>query len=141
MDVLTKAQRSLCMSRIRGKDTKPEMVVRRLVHGLGFRFRLHSRALPSRPDLVLARLATVVLVHGCFWHMHRCRFGRVVPATRTDFWQAKRRGNVARDVRSEQALRRLGWRVIVVWECETRVPERLLARLNRRLTSADLRSS
>src|SRR5581483_5419780 len=96
-DVLTPEQRSRCMSRIRGKDTGPELVVRSMAHRMGYRFRLHSRLLPGRPDLVFPGLRKVVFVHGCFWHMHRCRFGRVTPVTNATFWMNKRSGNMRRD--------------------------------------------
>ena len=119
-DVLTPAQRRLCMSRIRSRDTKPELVVRSLVHRMGYRFRLHRKDLPGKPDLVFPKLCKVPFVHGCFWHMHRCRYGRVKPKTNARFWEEKRRGNVARDRRSRRALRRLGWDLLVIWECWTR---------------------
>jgi DNA mismatch endonuclease, patch repair protein len=108
------------MAAIRSRDTKPEVRVRRVLHGMGFRFRLHRKDLPGRPDIVLPKFRTAIFVHGCFWHCHRCKYGSVVPATRADFWAAKRGGNVARDRRNRAALRRLGWRVVVVWECEVR---------------------
>ena len=119
-DVLTKKQRSFNMSRIRGKDTKPEMIVRSMVHRMGFRFRLHGKGLPGKPDLVLPRHEKIIFIHGCYWHMHRCRFGRVVPKTNTEFWQTKRQGNVDRDRRNRRSLRRAGWQVLVIWECWTR---------------------
>jgi DNA mismatch endonuclease (patch repair protein) len=119
-DVHNKEQRSRNMAAIRGRDTKPEMIVRRLVHRHGYRFRLHRRDLPGRPDLVLPRHRAVIFVHGCFWHQHDCRYGRVVPATRAEFWQAKRHENVERDKRNERALKAAGWRVLIVWECWTR---------------------
>jgi DNA mismatch endonuclease, patch repair protein len=106
------------MRRTRGKDTKPEMVVRRFLHAAGFRLRLHAKEHPARPDLLLPRYRSAVLVHGCFWHVHDCPLGRVKPSTNADFWAAKRAGNVARDVEKQRALRKLGWRVRVVWECE-----------------------
>jgi len=108
------------MSRIRGKDTAPEKYVRRMIHGMGFRYRLHAAGLPGKPDLVLPRLRKVVFVHGCFWHMHRCRFGRVKPVTNADFWKRKREGNRRRDATVRRALRKEGWRVLTVWECEMR---------------------
>ena len=128
-DVLTPKQRRYCMSRIRGRDTKPEIVVRKLVHGLGYRYRLHVRDLPGRPDLVFASRRKVILVHGCFWHRHRCRYGQVTPSTRRGFWQAKLEANRKRDARNRRALKRLGWDVLVVWECQTRRPELLIDRL------------
>lgn len=108
------------MAAIRSRDTKPEVRVRRVLHGMGFRFRLQRKDLPGRPDIVLPKFRTAIFVHGCFWHCHRCKYGSVVPATRAEFWAAKRGGNVARDRRNRAALRRLGWRVVVVWECEVR---------------------
>lgn len=131
MDKVSKAVRSRNMSRIRSKDTTPEMIVRRLVHAAGFRYRLHARNLPGRPDLVFPRLRKAIFVHGCFWHRHRCRNGQVVPATRTAFWEAKFEANVSRDREARQQLRRSGWDVLVVWECATRVRD--LSRLRDKL--------
>jgi DNA mismatch endonuclease, patch repair protein len=131
-DVHNAQQRSYNMSRIRGKDTKPEMIVRSLIHRMGFRFRLHRKDLPGKPDVVLPRHRKVILVHGCFWHLHRCRFGRVVPKTNTEFWQEKRQGTVARDKRNVKALREAEWKVLVLWECWTRNPEvELIPRLEK----------
>jgi DNA mismatch endonuclease (patch repair protein) len=118
------------MSRVRGRDTKPEMLVRRLIHAAGLRYRLHGKsvqgkALPGRPDLVFAGRRAVVFVHGCFWHMHKCQLGKPVPATNADFWAQKRLGNAERDKRNRAALRADGWRVFEIWECETRDPRRL----------------
>ncbi len=134
-DTLTKARRSWNMSRIKGKDTGPERVVRSLLHRMGFRFRLHAKGLPGRPDIVLPRHKTVVFVHGCFWHRHRRCKNCTTPTNNRQFWVKKLEGNAARDRVKERALRKLGWRVIVVWECETegdagRLPLRL-ARLFR----------
>ena len=132
-DVFSAAKRSEVMSRIRGKDTTPELQVRSIVHRLGYRFRLHVRDLPGSPDLVLPRLGTVIFVHGCFWHRHRgCRYA-TTPSTRRAFWQAKFDANVARDKRTAASLRHLGWSVITVWECQLRTPERVAARLERLL--------
>ena len=113
--------RSRIMSAIRGKDTKPEMIVRRALHAAGFRYRLHQRDLPGRPDIVLTRLRTVVLVHGCFWHHHGCRYSNW-PKTRKEFWRKKIEANVARDRRTRFFLRASGWTVEVIWECELRSP-------------------
>lgn len=119
-DVLTPEQRSRCMSAIRGKDTKPELVVRSMVHRMGYRFRLHRRDLPGKPDLVFPRLRKVLFVHGCFWHQHSgCRFA-TRPATRPEFWASKLDGNVLRDAKHAESLIRLGWHRGVVWECEIR---------------------
>ena len=120
MDKVSKAVRSRNMSRIRSKDTTPEMIVRRLVHAAGFRYRLHAGDLPGRPDLVFPRLRKAIFVHGCFWHRHRCKNGQVVPATRTAFWRAKFEANVTRDRKARRQLRGAGWDVLVVWECATR---------------------
>jgi DNA mismatch endonuclease (patch repair protein) len=98
---------------------------------MGFRFRLHRRDLPGKPDLVLTKYRAVIFVHGCFWHMHLCPYGRPKPATNTGFWEEKRRGNVDRDVRNVLALREAGWRVFVIWECETRDREKLLSAVRR----------
>ena len=117
-DVLTPEQRRRCMAAIRGKDTKPEMTVRRLIHGMGYRYRLHSADLPGRPDLVFRGRKKVIFVHGCFWHMHDCRLGRVKPKTRAAFWEEKRTGTVARDRRQVAELERCGWEVLTIWECD-----------------------
>jgi DNA mismatch endonuclease, patch repair protein len=118
MDVLTPEQRHRNMAAIRGRDTRPELIVRRLVHGLGFRYRLHSRALPGRPDLAFASRRKVIFVHGCFWHMHDCPFGLVAPSTNAEFWLKKRLANVERDQRVVRALAEEKWQTLVVWECE-----------------------
>jgi len=104
------------MARIRGKDTKPELMLRRALHGLGLRYRLHDRRLPGSPDLVFPGRRAVVFVHGCFWHAHDCPRG-VAPGSNVAFWTAKIDGNVARDERAMTALREAGWRVLTVWEC------------------------
>lgn len=128
-DVLTVEQRHKCMSRIRGRDTKPEIIARKLIHRLGYRFRLHSPTLPGKPDLTFPRLHKVIFVHGCFWHMHRCRYGRVTPATNADFWSKKRSENRERDRRVLGAIRKAGWSVLVVWECQTKDLDELESRL------------
>lgn len=130
VDSLTKAQRSEVMSRVRSKDTVPERCVRRLVSSLGGRYRLHGARLPGRPDLVLAGKRKVIFVHGCFWHRHssrKCRLARL-PKSRLEFWVPKLEQNRIRDKKQQAKLRRLGWRVLVVWECELRDLEKLKAR-------------
>ena len=115
------------MARIRSQDTAPEWAVRRMVHAMGFRYRLHAKSLPGRPDLVLSRHRKVIFVHGCFWHAHGCRTGGHLPATHKPFWKAKFAKNAARD---QTALRRLwqaGWQTLVVWECETKEARQLHA--------------
>ena len=115
-DVHTRKQRSYNMSRIRGKDTKPEIQLRKGLHARGFRYRLHSKDLPGRPDIVLPKHNAVVFVNGCFWHGHNCPLF-VVPETNTDFWTGKIGGNRQRDQRNREKLRAKGWRVMTVWEC------------------------
>ena len=116
MDVHNITQRSRNMSAIRGKDTKPELIVRRGLHAAGFRFRLHDRKLPGAPDIVLAKHEAAVFVHGCFWHGHDCALFRW-PRTRQDFWREKITGNVERDRRAVERLRESGWRILIIWEC------------------------
>ncbi|MGB5133824.1 MAG: DNA mismatch endonuclease Vsr [Prochlorococcaceae cyanobacterium] len=131
------AQRSRNMAAIRGRDTGPERQVRRLLHRMGFRFRLHRRDLPGTPDIVMPRFRTVILVHGCFWHRHPgCRFS-TTPRTRSEFWQEKFRRNVERDHRQRTEIEALGWSVIVVWECELRDPRSLEKRLGGQLRPMD----
>jgi DNA mismatch endonuclease (patch repair protein) len=123
-DVLTEAQRRFVMSRIRQRDTNPEMVVRRGLHALGFRFRLQDRRLPGRPDLVFARYRVAVFVHGCFWHAHGCHLSKM-PETRKEFWETKLGANAARDGKAIASLQAAGWRVLVIWECAMRGVKRL----------------
>jgi DNA mismatch endonuclease (patch repair protein) len=119
-DVMTSEQRSGCMASIRSKNTRPELIVRSLVHRMGYRFRLHRRELPGKPDLVFVSSRSVIFVHGCFWHQHAgCRFASK-PATRAEFWSGKFEANVSRDGRVRRKLIEMGWRVLVIWECETR---------------------
>lgn len=119
-DVVDKKTRSRMMAGIRGKDTKPELVLRRALHARGFRYRLHARNVFGRPDLVLPKYRAVVFVHGCFWHRHRgCRYA-TSPATRTEFWRKKFDANIARDAAVRSALLKEGWRVATVWECALR---------------------
>lgn len=134
-DTFTKAERSRIMAAVKSKDTAPEMVVRRLAHSLGYRYRLHDRSLPGTPDLVFPRLRKVINVNGCFWHMHGCAYCRV-PSSHRRYWTAKLRRNATRDKRVQRALRRAGWGVMVIWECQTRPDrlDRLRARINRFLS-------
>jgi len=120
MDTLTARERSERMSRIKGKNTKPEWAVRRLVHRMGYRHRLHGQGLPGKPDLVFAGRRKVVFVHGCFWHRHEgCRLARL-PKSKLDFWLPKLEANAARDKEAERRLAELGWKVLVIWECEVK---------------------
>ncbi len=118
VDIVDAETRSRMMRNIRGKDTKPELLLRRALHARGFRYRLHQKGLPGRPDLVFPKYRAAVFVHGCFWHRHpRCPKA-TTPATREDFWQNKFAENTARDRRNIDQLQSVGWRVLVVWECE-----------------------
>jgi len=131
MDRMTVSQRSENMRRIRGKNTAPEMAVRRLVYSMGYRYRLHGRSLPGSPDLVFKRLQKAILVHGCFWHWHRgCPVGHI-PGSRPEYWISKFERNRRRDRETYRKLKRLGWEVLVIWECETKDLEMLAERLNR----------
>lgn len=118
-DIISPERRSALMSRIRGKDTKIELEVRKGLHALGLRYRLGGAGLPGRPDIVLSKHRTVVLVHGCFWHKHDCELFRM-PRTRVDFWQKKLENNAVRDKRTIQELVSLGWHVEIIWECQLR---------------------
>lgn len=117
-DFLSPEARSERMSRIRSKDTSPELALRKALHALGLRFRIHDKRLPGKPDIVLPRFKTVVLVHGCFWHRHGGCKVATTPKSNTAFWQEKFDRNIERDQRNVAALERLGWRVLVAWECE-----------------------
>ncbi|MHB1669841.1 very short patch repair endonuclease [Thiomonas sp.] len=123
VDVVSPADRSRMMASIKGKNSQPELLVRRLLFASGYRFRLHRRDLPGTPDIVMAGRKVAIFVHGCFWHMHQgCRYAKM-PATRPDFWKAKFEANVERDRRAVERLRALGWRVLCIWECSTRDAE------------------
>ncbi len=128
VDKLTPDQRRLNMSRVRAKNTGPEMTVRTLLHAMGFRFRLHRRDLPGRPDIVLPRYRTAIFVHGCFWHGHGCSLFRM-PATRTEFWSAKIEANRCRDEAAVAGLQGTGWRSLWIWECALRGRGRLTQRV------------
>jgi DNA mismatch endonuclease (patch repair protein) len=128
-DVFDEEKRSWIMSRVKSRDTKPEWVVRKMLHAAGYRYRLHARDLPGKPDIVLPRHGKVIQVHGCFWHGHDCRAGRNRPAANRGYWEAKLERNIARDKRNEAALREAGWEVLVVWECEVRDRKALLEKL------------
>jgi DNA mismatch endonuclease, patch repair protein len=124
-------ERSALMARVRGKNTKPEVVVRSIVHGLGYRFRLHKAGLPGRPDLVFSGSRKVIFVHGCFWHRHPGCYLTTTPKTRASYWRQKFRQNKRRDYKAVEALEHSGWLVLVVWECETDDIKTLESRLSR----------
>ncbi|HAW52811.1 MAG TPA: very short patch repair endonuclease [Flavobacteriales bacterium] len=131
MDRLSKEKRSWNMSLIKGRDTKPEMIVRKMLHRLGYRFRLHRKNLPGTPDIVLPKYNTVIFVHGCFWHRHAgCRYA-YKPKSRVNFWQDKIRQNMERDRKVSLQLKELGWQVEIIWECETKNNEKLVQQLTR----------
>ena len=124
-DTLSKTERSERMARVRGKDTKPELLLRSLVHGMGYRYRLHQKGLPGKPDIVFSSRRKVIFMHGCFWHRHddpACKLARL-PKSRSEFWLPKLEGNQVRDKRNIEALEQLGWASLVVWECQMRSPE------------------
>lgn len=130
VDFVSQEKRSKIMRGVKSVDTKPEMLVRCAMHRLGYRFRLHKKDLPGKPDIVLPRHHLVVFVHGCFWHQHTgCKDGRI-PSSNTDFWVRKFSATQTRDAKHIAALQELGWRVEVIWECQARDPDRLHARLN-----------
>ena len=130
-DVFTPGQRSRVMARVKGKDTKPEMKVRRLAHGLGYRFRLHRKDLPGSPDLVFPGRRKVIFVHGCFWHGHDCPRGSRQPKQNADYWRAKIARNMKRDADALAALEDQGWAVLTLWECELKDVGALVTRLRR----------
>lgn len=129
-DHVDSAKRSLIMAAVHSKHTKPELLARKIVHGLGYRYRLHSGKLPGHPDLVFPGRRKVVFVHGCFWHRHPGCAKASSPKTRPDFWEAKFQANVARDARTQREIESQGWKVFTVWQCELKDPERLAGRLN-----------
>lgn len=133
MDVHTPQQRRYNMSRIKGKNTKPEMVVRRLCHALGYRFRLHRKDLPGRPDLVFPRYEVAIFVHGCFWHSHDCKYGSVQPKTNQKFWKEKRQRTVERDRENSREIEELGWKHLILWECQTKDVDVLAALIKKAL--------
>jgi DNA mismatch endonuclease (patch repair protein) len=129
MDTLTKAQRSERMGRIRSKDTKPEMVIRRALFGLGYRYQIHRKDLPEKPDIVFPGRKKALFVHGCFWHAHQnCKVANM-PKSRTEYWRAKFERNVERDKQNKRRLRLLGWGTLTIWECQIKRKERVVGRL------------
>ena len=140
MDTRTPEQRRRIMQSVKSKDTGPELVVRRLLHGMGYRYRLHRRDLPGRPDIVLGPRRKAIFVHGCFWHGHGCPKGRL-PKSRLDYWQPKVDNNRERDRTKEEQLKSLGWSVLTIWQCETADLELLAARLQEFVGNREIRST
>ncbi|NHR08841.1 DNA mismatch endonuclease Vsr [Chromobacterium haemolyticum] len=139
MDTLTPEERSQRMARVRSVDTKPEMFVRKLIHGMGYRYRLHCRDLPGKPDLVFRSRKAIIFVHGCFWHRHEmCSLARM-PKSRVEFWSAKLEGNRLRDALKIAALQASGWRILIVWECQLKLKEQLAERLRHFLDEGETR--
>jgi DNA mismatch endonuclease, patch repair protein len=128
-DSVSREQRSRNMARIRSRDTQPELIVRSTLHRLGYRFRLHKKSLPGRPDIVLSKHQTAIFVHGCFWHRHKGCKRCTTPKSNQDYWGPKLLGNKKRDTENYAALRKLGWHVLIVWECETKDSHTLINKL------------
>lgn len=144
MDTLSKEKRSWNMSRIKSKDTAPERFVRSLLHRKGYRFRLHAKDLPGKPDIVLPKYKTVIFVHGCFWHHHKSCNDATVPSSNTDFWNNKLKQNIDRDKKAQDELKKLGWNVIITWECELKnpaftesLPDKILRGLEKAMNSTE----
>ena len=141
VDRLTPGQRSWNMSRIRSTNTKPEKIVRSILHSMGYRFRLHRRELPGEPDVVLPRYKTVIFIHGCFWHRHQgCKY-KTTPKTNSEFWKQKFMSNVKRDQKNQRRLRETGWNVIALWQCELRDVRNTALKLSKALKSVSGRGS
>lgn len=134
-DNLKPEQRSYTMSRIRSSNTNPERTVRSIIHRLGYRYRLHRRDLPGKPDIVLVSRRKIIFVHGCFWHRHSCRRGSLNPKSNQHYWENKLIGNVTRDRIHHTALEQAGWCVLTVWECQCKEPEQLTTTLSAFLAS------
>lgn len=134
MDIVTREQRSRMMSGIKGKNTKPELLLRSALHAQGFRFRIQRKDLPGKPDIVLPKYKTIIFVHGCFWHRHPgCKYA-YTPKSNVEFWTNKLEGNVTRDRLTEQTLEEMGWRVLIVWECEIKTLLENTSRLREMIT-------
>ena len=135
MDTISPERRSWNMSRIRGRNTRPEMLVRSLLHSLGYRFRLNRKDIPGKPDIVLPKYRTAIFVHGCFWHRHKDCVLAYEPKSNSEFWRKKFARNIERDAEVFMALRVVGWRQLIIWECDTRDPIKLATKLRRLLRS------
>ena len=119
-DTFSSKKRSEIMRTVRSVDTMPELVVRRMIHSLGFRYRLHNKKLPGTPDLVFSCRKKIIFIHGCFWHRHRCKAGRSFPSSRTKYWKKKFENNQCRDSQNRRKLKKMGWDILIVWECQTK---------------------
>ncbi len=137
MDSLTPEKRSWNMGRIRSKNTKPEIIVRSILHHLGYRFRIHRRDLPGTPDIVLPKYNSIIFVHGCFWHRHPGCSYAYMPKSRIEFWEQKFTDTIKRDERTMDALTKLGWKVLIIWECELKEPEAVVKKLESFLSNSD----
>jgi DNA mismatch endonuclease, patch repair protein len=136
-DRLTPAQRSLNMSRIGSKNTKPEKLIRSLLHRMGYRFRLHQTSLPGKPDIVLKKYSYVIFVHGCFWHRHNgCKYA-FNPTSKTEYWLPKLKRNIERDKENQDALKKVGWNILIIWECELKNINKLKIRIVETLRKND----
>ncbi len=122
MDPLTPSERSRIMSLVKSKNTRPELLVRKIIHRMGYRYRLHKSDLAGSPDIVFTSRRKVIFIHGCFWHRHNCANGRRLPRSRVEFWENKLKGNRKRDLRNIRSLKRDGWKILVVWECQIAAP-------------------
>ncbi|HVX87086.1 MAG TPA: very short patch repair endonuclease [Phycisphaerae bacterium] len=122
MDPLTPSERSRIMSLVKSKNTRPELLVRKIIHRMGYRYRLHKSDLAGSPDIVFTSRRKVIFIHGCFWHRHNCANGRRLPRSRVEFWENKLKGNRKRDLRNIRSLKRDGWKILVVWECQIATP-------------------
>ena len=129
MDVHDTRTRSFNMSRIKSSGTKPELIVRKLCHSLGLRYRLNNKILGTRPDLVFKKHKTAIFVHGCFWHSHRCKYGKVIPKTNEDFWVAKRKKTIQRDNKNYNELLNNEWKYLIIWECELKNIEKITSKI------------
>jgi len=132
-DIFSQNKRSDIMSNIGNKDTKPELRIRSLLHQMGYRFRLHRKDLPGKPDIVLPKYKTVIFIHGCYWHRHTCKKGRSTPTSNREFWEEKFSKNIERDKRNLVELKNIGWNIITIWQCELKNMEKIQSRLKSHL--------
>jgi DNA mismatch endonuclease (patch repair protein) len=130
-DSLTKSQRQICMSHNKSKGTSPELFIRKIISSLGYRCSLHRKNLPGCPDIIFPKRKKVIFINGCFWHRHSCKKGRSMPATRKKFWQQKFDETIKRDKKNKRELKKLGWKVLVIWECQIKKPEKLISKISK----------